>query len=162
LPASIVGDIESIATIVNGDLHRQNIVAGEPDGAMKLCAMAGVIDEMTKPPIVEHIPDKIIATTSFEALLNVGHVFVDDENADRFRFQPIASDGAILPTSYKGTSGGGLWLFYLARESFSLVQARLVGVAYWEKPVGDELHIIGHGQADIYDTLLTAIRQKWP
>jgi hypothetical protein len=162
LPASIVGDIESIATIVNGDFHRQNIVAGDPEGTMMLCAMAGVVDEMTKPTIVDHIPKGIIETMLFEALLNAGHVFVDDENEDRFRFQPIASEGVILPTSYKGTSGGGLWKFYLARENFSLVQARLIGVAYWEKPVGDELHIIGHGQVGIYETLFNAIRQKWP
>ena len=161
LPASIVGDIESIATIVNGDFHRQNIVEGDPEGTMKLCAMAGVVDEMTKPAIVDHIPKGIIATTPFEALLNVGHVFVDDENADTFRFQPIASEGVILPTSYKGTSGS-VWKFYLARENFSLVQARLVGVAYWEKPVGDELHIIGHGHVGVYETLFNAIRQKWP
>jgi hypothetical protein len=78
----------------------------------------------------------IVATTPFEALLNVGHPFVDDEGVDRFRFQPIVSEGVILPTSYEGKSGGGLWKFYLAQETFALVQARLIGVAYWQKPVG--------------------------
>jgi hypothetical protein len=47
--------------------------------------------------------------------------------------------------SYKGTSGSGLWKFYFARETFSFVQARLIGVTYWEKPVDKELHLIGHG-----------------
>jgi hypothetical protein len=162
LPAPFIGDIESIASIVNGDLHRQNIVAGDPEKTLKLCAMAGVVDEMTKAPILSEIPGGIAATTSFEALLNVGHIFVDDENADRFRFQPIVSDGAILPTSYEGTSGGGLWKFYLDPYDFSLVQARLIGVAYWQKPVGNELHLAGHAQVSIYKTLLDAIRQKWP
>jgi hypothetical protein len=77
---------------------------------------------------------------------NVGHVFVDDENADRFRFQPVASEGVILPKSYKGTSGGGLWKFYLAQENFSLVQARLIGVAYWEKPVATNSTSSGMGR----------------
>jgi hypothetical protein len=162
LHETIVGDIESVATIVNGDLHHQNIVAGDPEGIMKLCAMAGVIGKRTKPPTIKRTTNAIIETTTFEALLNVGHVFVDDENADRFRFQPIPSQGVILPTSYEGTSGGGLWKFYLAQETFSLVQARLIGVAYYEKRVGDELHIIGHGQISIYVTLFDAIRQKWP
>jgi hypothetical protein len=67
----------------------------------------------------------------------------------------------ILPTSYKGTSGGGLWKFYLAKVTFSLLQARLIGVAYWEKPVGTELHLVGHGQVSIYDHLVNAIRRKW-
>jgi hypothetical protein len=85
----------------------------------------------------------------------------DDEDADRFRFQPLASPGVALPKSYQGTSGGGLWHFYLAEDDFSVVQARLVGVAYFEKPVGDELHLLGHGQISIYDTLYKAIRKKW-
>ncbi len=117
---------------------------------------------MTKPAIITQIPRGIVATTPFEALINVGHVFVDDDNADRFSFQPVASEGVILPTSYKGTSGGGLWKFYLDQDDFSLVQARLIGVAYFEKPVGGEIHFIGHGQTSIYETLLNAIRQKWP
>jgi hypothetical protein len=47
-------------------------------------------------------------------------------------------------------------------ERFLCCQVRLIGVAYWEKPVGDELHIIGHGQISIYKTLFNAIHQKWP
>jgi transposase len=43
-----------------------------------------------------------------------------------------------------------------------VVQARLIGVAYWEKRVGNELHIVGHGQTSLYGTLFNAIRQKWP
>jgi hypothetical protein len=45
LPPPILGDIEKLATIVNGDRQRQIIVAGDPENTMKLCAMAGVIDE---------------------------------------------------------------------------------------------------------------------
>ena len=162
LPASIVGDIGRIASVASGDLHRENIVAGDLEGTMKLCVMAGIVDEMTRPTIISQISGGIAATTSFEALLNVGNLFVDDESADRFRFQPIASEGAILPTSYKGSSGGGLWKFYFDRDNFSLVQARLIGVAYWEKPDDNELHLVGHGQVSIYQTLFNAIRLKWP
>ena len=162
LPASIIGDIERGATIANGALHRQNIVAEEPTPTRKFCAVAGVVDELTKSPIITQIANGTVATTPFEALINMGHVFVDDESADRFRLQPVASEGIILPKSYKGTSGGGLWQFFLGQNDFSVVQVRLIGVAYWEKPVGDELHIIGHGQISIYKTLFNAIHQKWP
>jgi hypothetical protein len=162
LPESIVGEIESVASIVNGDLHRANIVAGDPEGTVKLCAMAGVIGKWTKPATIEAITDGIIETTTFEALLNVGHVFVDDPNEDRFRFQPVTSEGVILPSTYGGTSGGGLWKFYLTPGTLSLAQARLIGVAYYEKRVANEIHLIGHGQISIYETLLNDIRQKWP
>jgi hypothetical protein len=161
LPVAVVDDIGRVATIANGDLHRQNILAGEPAPTRKFCAVAGVVDELTKPPIVTQIPKGTLATTPFEGLINIGNVIVDDENADRFRFQPVPGEGVVLPKSYKGTSGGGLWKFYLGMDDFSVAQARLLGVAYWEKPVGHELHIIGHGQIIIYDTLFNAIRQKW-
>jgi hypothetical protein len=162
LPEQVVGDIASVSTIVNGELYRKNIVAGEPEGTMKLCAMAGVVDRWTKPPTTEPVTKGISVTTTFEAVLNVGNVIVDDENTDRFRFQPVTTQGVILPPSYQGTSGAGLWKFYLARETFSLVEARLIGVAYWEKNVGEELHLVGHGQISIYDTLWNAVRHKWP
>jgi hypothetical protein len=52
-----------------------------------------------------------------------------------------------LPKSYKGTSGGGVWKFFLGERDFSVLQARLIGVAYWEMPVGDELHIVEQGKS---------------
>lgn len=161
LPAAIVGDIERLATIANGNIHRRNIAAGEPALTRTFCAVSGVIDEMTKPPIVTPIVNGIVATTPFEGMINAGHLFVDDDSVDRFRLQPVASDGVLLPKSYKGTSGGGLWKVFLGQDDFSIFQVRLIGVAYWEKPIGDELHIIGHGQVSIYDSLFNAIRQKW-
>ena len=50
---------------------------------------------------------------------------------------------------------------YLDQNDFSLVQARLIGVVYWEKPVGNEVHLIGQGQISIYETLFAAIRKNW-
>src|SRR6202021_580314 len=105
---------------------------GEPAATRKTSALAGVVDEMTKPAIVTQIAAGIVATTSFEGLINTGNVRVDDEKTRRFRFQPIASEGVALPTSYKGTSGGGLWQFFLGMDDFSVVQARLVGGAFLE------------------------------
>ena len=80
---------------------------------------------------------------------------------DNHPLSRAAGQGAILPSSYRGTSGGGLWKFYLDQNDFSLVQARLIGVVYWEKPVGNEVHLIGQGQISIYETLFAAIRKKW-
>jgi hypothetical protein len=114
---------------------------------------------MTKPVKVTQLANGTVETTPFEGLINVGHVFVDDETADRFRLQPVPAEGIKLPTSYKGTSGGGLWTFFLNQDDS--VQARLIGVAYWEKPVGEELHIVRHGQISIYKTMFDAICRKW-
>jgi hypothetical protein len=160
LPAAIIGDIERVATITSGDRHRRNIIAGAPV-ARHVCGLVGVVDEFTKPLGVSRTANRTVGTTSFDVMINLGNLIIDDENVDRFRFQPFASPGVVLPKSYKGTSGGGLWHFYLGEHDFSVVQARLVGVAYWEKPVGNELHLLGHGQISIYHTLFNAIRQRW-
>ena len=63
LPAAIAGDIERVATIANGEFHRQNVIAGDPVRTQKLCAVAGVVDEVTKPAIITQIPKGIVATT---------------------------------------------------------------------------------------------------
>jgi hypothetical protein len=136
-------------------------MAAEPSPSKKLCAVAGVVAEMTKPVVINHFVGGFAATTPFEALINLGNVFVEPATPDLFRFQPVASEGVILPSSYAGTSGGGLWKYYLS-DDFSLLQARLIGVVYWEKPVQNELHLIGHGQISIYQTLFDAIHAKWP
>ena len=162
LPLPIIGAIERFATIVSGDLHRENIVLSEPERTLQLFALSGFVDELTKSPIITKYDKNIGIMVSFEEMINIGHVHVDDKNTDRFRFQPVASLGENLPSSYKGTSGGGLWQFFLNQDDFSVVQVRLAGVAYFEKKVEDELHIIGHAQISIYDRLFNAIREKWP
>ncbi len=48
LPAAILGDIERVATIANGDLHRQNIGAGDPARTRKLCAIAPLPELLTR------------------------------------------------------------------------------------------------------------------
>jgi len=161
LPSSIMGDVERVATIANGDRHRQNIISGDPANSTPIGVLGGVVNEMTSPPVITQMPDAVVATTTFQVLVNIGNIIVDDVREDRFRFQPIASPGMPLPTSYKGTSGGGLWKFFLNQRDFSIVQARLVGVVYWEKPVKSELHLLGHGQVSIYQTLFNTICWKW-
>jgi hypothetical protein len=170
LPTTIIGDIERVATVANGDLHRQRIIEGEPT-ARHVCGLVGVVDQFTKPISVVRTTDRAVGTTSFDVMISLGNLIIDDEDADRFRFQPLASPGVVLPKSYQGSSGGSLWHFYLDQDDFSIVQARivqarivqarLVGVAYFEKPMGDELHLLGHGQISIYDILYKAIQQKW-
>jgi hypothetical protein len=99
------------------------------------------------------------------AAVNAGFVVSTDNFAgmDLFRFQPRATDGGRLPTSYEGISGGGLWHVALDPENeFSVAQIRLCGVAFWQKTVNDELHIIGHGPRTIYGSLFDKITKRWP
>jgi hypothetical protein len=86
----------------------------------------------------------------------------DANGNDLFRFEPVPAPGFKLPTNYKGTSGGGLWRLYTKQHddgSFSLVQRRLVGVAFWE--TAEERHLICHGQSSVYGHLFANVRRQW-
>jgi hypothetical protein len=45
--------------------------------------------------------------------------------------------------------------------TYALVQARMVGVALWEKTVEKEVHIMCHGQVSVHAALHDAIMAKW-
>jgi hypothetical protein len=160
LPAVTMASIEILASVVNGDLHRQKILEGVPEPTRAFSVVCGVIDEWTG----QAFGTETTSTTSFEACWHAGNLFEAGyhDGMDLIRLQPIPVKGTVLPTSYKGTSGGGLWQIFLNPDDFSLVQARLVGVAFREKRVAEEFHIIGHGQRSIYETLFKEITKKWP
>jgi hypothetical protein len=88
LPNTIIGDLERVATITNGDRHRQNIISGQPANWTPISVLGGVVDEMTSPPVITEMPSAIAATTTLQVLVNIGNIIVDDASADRFRFNP--------------------------------------------------------------------------
>jgi hypothetical protein len=156
LPAATMASLESMASVVNGDISRQEVLL-----ASKFNVVSGVIANETGQSMI----DGPVAVTEFVAAVNAG--FVVDTSTflgmDLFRFQPYASEGGKLPTSYEGTSGGGLWHVSLNPEdNYSVAQVRLCGVAFWQETVNGELHIIGHGPRSLYGPLFEAITKKWP
>jgi hypothetical protein len=96
-------------------------------------------------------------------LANVGEIADRAEvpdNHDLFHFRPVPDEGFHPPTSYGGSSGGGLWRVYRNPDNSVEPVYRLIGVAFFEDaPRG---LIICHGQASLYVKLFEAIQQKWP
>jgi hypothetical protein len=159
LPDDVMANIEGRASVVDGERQRAQILVGEPDRKAIASVVFGVVHELTGSTV----PGERISTTPFRAFLNLGDIADVNEvhGMDLFRFRPRAGEGVVLPTSYKGTSGGGLWQMYFGAEGRP-VQTRLSGVAFYETQVGDEVHIIGHGLHSIYQTLYQDIKTKWP
>lgn len=158
LSPDIMANIESRASVINGDRQRAQFNSGEPERYAMASVVFGVVQEFTGATV----KSGGLATTPFRGFLSKGNI-VDVNEAhglDLFRLQPVP-DEADLPTSYEGTSGGGLWQLYL-RADGSVIQLRLAGVAFYQKKIGDELHIIGHGPHSIYHTLYQNIKAKWP
>jgi len=160
LPAVVMASIESLGTGVNGDQHRQWFLSGEPAETVDINHVCGVIHQFT----VQGRKVGRVENTWFEGVISKGCLFPESPTGemDRLRFEPIIDPGAIKPTDYGGTSGGGLWRFFLAEDDLSFVQARLHGVAFFQKPIDGEMHIICHGPESVYGTLYIAIVAKWP
>ena len=111
-------------------------------------------------------------------LVNEGHLtaLAARDGCDRLEFTPLANqelmpalpdDKLSPPTSYGGTSGGGLWRLYAeptADGKERLVLSRLLGVAYYETDRTNRWRnkIICHGPRSVYYTLAEAIRSRWP
>ncbi|HMF25950.1 MAG TPA: hypothetical protein VKG24_28025 [Pseudolabrys sp.] len=164
LPDADMTNLERLASVVDGMRQRANAFVGEPDTRHVANLVCGVINERTGPV---QMRGNAAAVTTFEGLINSGCVVATSEadGMDLFRFQPVPGEGATLPSTYEGTSGGGLWRLYLKRGedgTYSLIQSRLVGVAFWETPVEGELHIVCHGQQSLYRALFDRIRAEWP
>lgn len=71
---------------------------------------------------------------------------------DLLKFEIERDQGLELPSSFEGTSGGGIWrLFYELgpTQTINLVEKRLTGVAFFQRP-GE---IVGHGPKSIYNDL---------
>jgi hypothetical protein len=162
LPDTTMSALASLASVIDAPKHRENALTGEPDPENRVELVCGVVEEHTTTRT-----EGTMAVTTFQGLLNVGRV-VDKTAAfglDLFRFQPVPGPDTQPPKSYGGTSGGGLWRLYTepqADGTHKLTQARMVGVAFWEKPVGTETHIICHGQQSVHHALYDAIKKCWP
>ena len=59
-------------------------------------------------------------------------------------------------------SGGGFCEIFIREDDLSFVQARLSGVAYWERQVGAELDLVCHGPQNVYVKLFDEIVARWP
>jgi hypothetical protein len=161
LPDRLVAELERHASVLDGERHRGNALAGEPDGTEIVELVCGVVDEVTTTRVQGNQ-----AVTTFTGLLNVGRVVetLRCGTMDVFRFRPVPGPDVTPPESYAGTSGGGLWRLYVKREqdgTYALIQARMVGVAFWEKEVDHELQILCHGQVSVHAILRDAISAKW-
>jgi hypothetical protein len=161
LPPATMSALKAVASVLNVEKQRAAVLADEPDPQNAFDMVTGVIAEWTSPTSVAGST----ATTQFELLLNVGEVIDSKEvgGFDIYRFKPKPAPGFALPGTYEGTSGGGLWRLYTKKNddgSFSLVQRRLAGIAFWQTP--PPRNIICHGQRSLYENLVQAIRQRWP
>ena len=160
IPEVELSKFRARASFVNGSLHFERMLSGEPPDCQKLDVVAGVISDWTDSPTLAGR----LATVPFNGLLNVGQAIrLVEQPLDLIEFLPSPEGGFELPDSFQGTSGGGLWRLYVKSNEngdFDLEQRRLIGVAFWETSKHPPT-LICHAMQTLYGVLKTEIEKKW-
>jgi hypothetical protein len=149
LPSATVEHLSAYATFTNGLNRRREALESEPECDEAFAVVVGGVAEWTSTC---ETPERSITTMG--ALSNVG-IFKEAAGAsgyDFFEFVATPERNFKMPENYQGVSGGGLWKFYLKSKpgGFDVVQARLVGVAFYQTDGGT---ILCHGPHSIYHEL---------
>jgi hypothetical protein len=156
LPIPFFNSISHLVSVKSMEIGRDHAFAEAEPSEESITVVTGMIAEWM--PEVE-------PTTPFpvSGLMSVGKIADRIKNGehDLFHFRPVPDDGFNTPSSYKGTSGGGLWRIYPQPDDGGEIVYRLIGVAFQETN-DRHRHIICHGQASLYVRLFDAIREKWP
>jgi hypothetical protein len=124
-------------------------------------ALVGIIAEMSW--IAEPLrPNTLRKCIEARVLLgNVARAYEGDSGLDLLDFEILSDENARPPASYEGVSGGALWRVKLGADLRSVVDMRVVGVAFYQTPsVGGHRLITCHGPRSIYNTLLGKIRRE--
>jgi hypothetical protein len=162
LPPQLHTTLQASVSFVNGDSQRADFRAGVRFSEQRADFVTGGVAEWTAPAEIEGGRHLVI----FKALANAGQIIEDREanGLDVMRFQPIPAPDFVLPKSYEGMSGGGLWSLFVEKgddEYFRIIHRKLVGVAYWEDPRESGLHIICQGPRSVYGKLYEMLVARW-
>ncbi len=156
IPSEKLGAIRAVASVVNGDLHQKRWFEGEPHTKRVSEFVSGVVGEWTSE---SQLMGPRTRKTTFNGTTRSGEVITVRKSGlfDLFEFQPDTGGDLIVPKSYGGMSGAGLWRVYL-NEDDTDCEYRLVGVAFFETANGT---IICHGIRSVYNALYDKVRDAW-
>ena len=163
LPPDQMSTIKSLANVADLNIGFRKLTSDlAVDATQKFECVSGAVASMTPPPRVS----VSLTTLNVNGLVNIGQIQeIDTHNGfDRLKIVPIPHSEFILPESYGGMSGGGVWRVYVKNalsEKPEIVECHLVGTAYWQTDAPNR-SIIAHGSSSLYLGLLKKIREKWP
>ena len=87
----------------------------------------------------------------------------EHEGYDLATLVPPPEADILLPKSFGGVSGGGVWrVFYKPDGSNTVVDSRLIGTAFYELPTEGRTNLIHHGLRSLETKLIPLIRERWP
>jgi hypothetical protein len=154
LPIPFFNSISHLVSVKSMEIGRDHAFADAEPSEESITVVTGMI--------AEWMPEvQFTAPFPVSGLVSVGEISdrMKSGEHDLFRFRPMPDEGFHAPSSYEGTSGGGLWRIYPQPADGGEVAYRLIGVAFYQT---EDRQIICHGQASLYVRLFDAIREKWP
>jgi hypothetical protein len=152
LPPDVVATLSATAAFLNWDLNTRKLTTGEATYDRHVDAVFGLVDERSGEPT----RGGGLVTTPMQGVLTPGHVVARENGV--MTLECMDYNVPELPTSFRGTSGGGLWRIYLADEpdgSYRALDIRLVGIASFQR---DATHIMCQAMERIEQCLIPAIR----
>jgi hypothetical protein len=157
LDLAAVGVLGAASSFVNGDLMGEDCQIGEPQFDHRIDCVYGTFEELNSKSKISQ--DRMrISGVVHRTQGAVTQVEMADDFDYAFFLPGNVGEHTQLPERFNGTSGGGLWSFYIRGDS-EHVSRRLVGVAFYQT---DELpsRIKCHGPKSIYKMLKTKIFAK--
>ncbi len=133
--------IEARFSFLNADLNLQKYRKPEPSDIV-VHAVCGLVDEFSGPTTREGGQVR----TGLKAVLTPGRIVEADGHTTTL--ECLERNIPDLPTSFGGTSGGGLWLVHLRSDADGnpeIVDIRLRGIASWEDRVAQPPRIVSQG-----------------
>jgi hypothetical protein len=151
-------DVETLSAMcvfLNWDLNMKKFNEGEPKYDTHVDAVFGLVGEFSGQPVFR--PG--LVTSPMKGVLTPGHIVSKDNGA--LILECMDYNVTSLPTSFGGSSGGGLWRMYLnvsADGSYQEIETRLCGLASFQL---NATEIICQGFERIHQSLVPAIQQHF-
>ena len=162
LPEQTAEALATFCSYLNLPQQARLVATPPPNNTKHYEIVIGVVQEW-----ISDDPSKVLEKGIVNGLANAGTVVAIPAHSgfDRFQFTPGKAE-IELPSTYGGTSGGGLWRIYMDEPpgiEQERVQTRLLGIPFYEIKVPDSSpNIICHGPGSIYDLFMGQIRNRWP
>jgi hypothetical protein len=155
LPVPDVATLSAFCVFLNWGRNMDKFMGGEPNHGAHVDAAFGLVHEFSGEPVAG---DGLV-TTPMQGVVTPGNIV--RRGKGQMTLQCMDYNVAALPSSFGGTSGGGVWRMYAnvaSNGSYEEVQTRLCGVASFQP---DATHIICQSFERINQALIPEIRKHF-
>lgn len=160
LPLSTVATLQARSNFLNLLAQGDTARCPEPPADTLMTAVVGVVGEWT-----ENLRHKSFESIKRFTLLAAGGRIAskrEHNGHDLLDFERVLPKDQLVPSSYGGVSGGGLWRVYVC-QSEQIIETRLLGFAFYQSPLSEGSRLITcHGPRSVYGHLIDAMTKKWP